>query len=116
MNLKMNDFKTLMANLLRARFAYIYVPTWEEERALDTIRAIAQDEALIKTCRQVFTWSLTDGLTPKEYIGREEIKTPMKALEFIEKYEESALFVLKDFHTYFGTATHAPDAQIVRKL
>ena len=38
-----------LANLLRARFAYIYITTWEEERALATIRHIAQTRELIRT-------------------------------------------------------------------
>ena len=34
----MSDFAVSFANLLRARFPYIYVGTWEEERVLGMIR------------------------------------------------------------------------------
>ena len=32
-----------MANLLRARFPYIYITTWEEERAVDFVKATVSD-------------------------------------------------------------------------
>ena len=38
MHKPMADFPVSFANLLRARFPYIYVGTWEEERVLGLIR------------------------------------------------------------------------------
>jgi hypothetical protein len=58
----MPDFSTTFANLLKARFPYVYVPTWEEERVLGTIREVAGDAARIRTPRRVFTWTATQGL------------------------------------------------------
>lgn len=48
--------------------------------------------------------------------GKEETKAPLKALEFIEKFDEPAVFVLKDFHIYFGGQGRSPDFQVIRKL
>jgi hypothetical protein len=48
-----SDFKVLVSNLLKARFPYLYISTWEEERAVDVIRSVVTDESLIKTTRKV---------------------------------------------------------------
>ncbi|MGK7873446.1 MAG: AAA family ATPase [Xenococcaceae cyanobacterium] len=111
-----DKFKVLLANLFKARFPYLYLPTWEEERVLSLIHSVATDEATIKTPRTVFTWKLTAGMTGEGQTGKEETKAPIKALEFIEKYAEPAIFVLLDFHIYFGNRGRAPDFQVIRKL
>lgn len=95
-------FQVLLGNLFKARFPYLYIPTWEEERVLSIIRSVATDPKLVRTLRTVFTWKLTDGITGEGQAGKEETKAPLKALEFIEKYSEPAIFVLVDFHIYFG--------------
>lgn len=109
-------FQTLFCNLLKARFPYLYIPTWEEERVLSVIRTAAQDMALIKTPRKVFTWSLTNGLDSDGQKGKDETKAALKALEYIEHYAEPAIFVLKDFHIYFGGNNRPPDPQMIRKV
>ena len=49
MHKPMADFPVSFANLLRARFPYIYVGTWEEERVLGLIREVARDAKLVRT-------------------------------------------------------------------
>jgi ATP-dependent 26S proteasome regulatory subunit len=111
-----DEFKVHISDLFKARFPCLYMATWEEERALNVIRSVAEDERLIKTPRKFFTWSLTDGVSGDGFPGKAETKAPLKALEFIEKYEEPALFVLKDFHIYFGGQGRLPDFQVMRKV
>jgi hypothetical protein len=112
-----SGFQRLVSNLLRARFPYIYIPTWEEERALSVIRDITKDEALIKTPRNVFQWKSTTGIIGEGHgANNEETKAPIKALEFIERYDEPAVFVLHDFHIYFGGKGYQVDNQVIRKL
>lgn len=111
-----SDFKIFLSNLLKARFPYLYISTWEEERAVSVIRSVVTNESLIKTTRKVFTWSVTKGLTEDGQKGKEETKTPLKALEFIEKYNEPAIFILKDFHVYFGVNGRQADNQLIRKI
>ena len=103
------------ANLLRARFPFLYFTTWEEDRAKAYITSIAQNETLIKTKRKVFSWTLTEGFSNGELPLR-ETQQPLKALEFIEKFEEPSIFILKDFHIYFGNDGRQPDYTIIRKL
>ena len=111
-----SEFQIHIANLMRARFPFLYIPTWEEERAISVIRSAATNEKVIKTVRRVFTWSITNGLAEEGQKGREETKAPLKALEFIESYEHPAVFVLKDFHIYFGSMHRQPDHQVIRKI
>ncbi|MGX6443804.1 AAA family ATPase [Neobacillus sp. K501] len=111
-----SHFKIYLSNLLKARFPYLYMATWEEERAVSVIRSVVTDESLIKTPRKVFTWSVTTGLSENGQKGKEDSKAPLKALEFIEKYDEPAIFILKDFHVYFGVNGRPGDNQLIRKV
>jgi SpoVK/Ycf46/Vps4 family AAA+-type ATPase len=111
-----SEFQTNIANLMRARFPVLYISTWEEERALSVIRSAATNESIIKTVRKVFTWSITNGMAEEGQKGREETKSPLKALEFIEMYNQPAVFILKDFHIYFGSMHRQPDHQVIRKI
>lgn len=109
--------KKYLANLFKARFPYVYISTWEEERVISVINSVATDESLIKTERVVYTWSQTEGMTTVQHErGKEETKQPLKALEFIEKCEEPAVFILKDFHIFFGVQGKNVDYTLIRKV
>lgn len=109
------DREKLMANLFKARFPFLYIATWEEDRVLSLIESIASNQALIKTERKVITWKITTGIEG-EANGKGDTKSALKALELIENYQEPAIFVLHDFHIYFGDEGRTPDHQIIRKL
>lgn len=111
-----SDFAIRFSNLLKARFPYLYISTWEEERAVGAIQSVAKDAAMIKTPRAVYVWSLTNGMVGDGQAGKDETKAPLKALEIIEKQSDAAVFVLKDFHIYFGGQGRAPDQQVIRKI
>ncbi|MEH7354005.1 AAA family ATPase [Neobacillus drentensis] len=113
---KQTRTRTLLANLLKARFPYLYIQTWEEDRVLSLIRSVAQDTELIKTPREVFTWRLTNGIQDHNRQTVGDCKQPLKALEFIEKHDRPCIVVLQDFHVYFGGQGRHPDFQVIRKL
>jgi SpoVK/Ycf46/Vps4 family AAA+-type ATPase len=110
------EFKRNFANLLRARFPYIYVGTWEEDRVMGMIREVARDTALVRTPRAVFTWSVTDGLVGPGAPPKGDAEAPLDALAVIERYAEPAIFVFKDFHVFFGIDKREQDHTVVRKL
>ncbi|SMG37099.1 AAA family ATPase [Paenibacillus aquistagni] len=110
------EFKRLLSNLMRARFPFLYITTWEETRAISVISDTANDEELIKTVRKVFTWSVTRGLEENGRIISEDSNEALKCLEFIESYEEPAVFILKDFHVFFGSDSRHEDYQVIRKI
>jgi SpoVK/Ycf46/Vps4 family AAA+-type ATPase len=101
---------------MRARFPYLYVATWEEARALQLVTTAAKDVDLIRTERRVLDWSLTRGFYEDGIPVEGDTKQPLKALDFIEKFEDPAVFVLKDFHVVLGAGGRSPDHQVVRRL
>ncbi len=92
---------------LRARFTLIVLATREEERALEAVALLCKS-----TGRPCLAWDAADGFQalvvhPSAIpSGRE----PLIALEQIDKRATDAVFVLKDFHEFWG------DARVKRKL
>lgn len=105
-----------LSDLLRARFAYIYITTWEEERAAETIRYLAHDETLIRTERKVYDWSQCAGFINEDGSAVHGTKKPQDAIRFIRKCEEDAIFILRDFHVYFGVDHRPADFELIRSL
>lgn len=113
------EFQKTISNLLKARFPCLFIPSWEEDRLLTIINNIAKDSNLIKTKRDVFTWKITTGLMNIKYDTIKSLqgtKDPLKALEFIEKYKEPAIFLMFDLHSYFGSGSSSPNFQVIRKI
>ncbi len=106
-----------IANLLRARFPYIYLTTYEEERATSMLRSIVQNEKLVKFPREIYIWTQTNGLindeTEKPVAGT---ANPSKALDFVQKHDKDSIFIFYDLHINFGLKNRAPDYDLVRKL
>lgn len=105
-----------LSNLLRARFPYIYIPTWEEERAVDMIEATVHDESYIRTVRKVYQWSQAGGFRDEEDKRIAGTGTPVQAIDFICRSTENAVFILKDFHVYFGVGHRPADFEVIRRL
>lgn len=108
--------KIYLADLFKARFPYIYIDSWEENRVIENLCQIVDDISLIHTKRQVYVWKMTTGFfeyNASQYV--QDTEQPMSALEFIEKNDESAIFILKDFNIYFGVKGSNIDYSIIRK-
>ncbi len=91
---------------LRARFTLIVFVTSEEERALQAVKSVCE-----RTRRRCLTWDVAEGFQLLTGAGAlPSARDPMAALEQIDKSEDSAVFVLKDFHEIW------PNPQIKRKL
>lgn len=110
------EFQKNLANLLRARFPFLYVSTWEESRVLGLIHSVSKNIELIRTSRKVFEWSLTEGLTENGKSLGEDTKPALKALEYVAQCNEAAIFVFKDFHVCFGCNSRQLDIQVIRKI
>ncbi|MBQ8669324.1 AAA family ATPase [bacterium] len=104
-----------LSKLFRARFPYIYITTWEEERALSLIKKLANSEKLIRVPREVYIWTQTNGflLNGKKVDGT---NSPDKAIDFIRDCNKNAVFVMCDFHVYFGVKGRQVDYNVVRRL
>ncbi|MDR0869523.1 MAG: AAA family ATPase [Planctomycetaceae bacterium] len=109
-------FDTYLANLLRARFAILYVSTWEENRFLEKLRNIVSNPKLINTVRKVYIWSQTDGLVSEEKTFDSKTTDPFDALNAVRKISEPAVVVFKDLHLFLKTTQNPKSYDIVRKL
>lgn len=114
----MSEQKSLikLGGLLKARFPFIYIPTWEEERATQMICEVAHNADIIKTIRKVFTWTQTGGWTDETGAQIKSTADPIAAIQYIQSINDNAVFILKDFHVYFGVKNRSVEYGIVRKL
>lgn len=114
--MKHTKFTQDFANLVNAGFPYIYIPSYEEERVTNTIKDILNDDGLVKSKRKLYIWTQTDGLVCDGNKTR-DTANPMNAISSIAKSNEDAVYLLKDFHIYFGGDRNVrPDYAIIRKL
>lgn len=108
-----------LTNLFKARFSFVYIPTWEEIRIVDLITKIANNTKTIKTIRDVFIWSSTEGLKKNLKEGQEIINNgneAMEALNFIDNYNNPAILILKDIQPLLGANGRNPDYNFIRKI
>jgi len=98
----------------------LYIQTWEEDRILYLIHETVKAPELIKTVRNVFRWRITTGLTDENGKSLTECacpqKTALNALDYIMNYDDAAVFILHDFHVFFGGQGRAADPIVIRKL
>lgn len=115
----MRHIQRHIANLLKARFPFIYLTTWEEQRAALSIHHICKDRELIKTPRHILTWKLTTGMVNEANEVQKQTQDPLQALEFVQNYEEPAVFIFKDFHIFFqeqGRMMSERQYRLIRKI
>ena len=111
----MKQFKKQLTEFIKARFPYVYIETHEEERVTKIIKDIAIDQTCIKIPREVFTWSQATGLKNGDTCIQNS-KNPLQLFEIIKKFDKNAIFILYDFHVYFGTKGRNADHEIIRAL
>jgi len=83
----------------------MYVISTEEGRVETSLRKICQRRE-----RRFISWSCTEGFQGGDGDTFNDIRDPQRAMEHIYRYENNALFVLRDFHPYLA------DPQIARRL
>lgn len=105
-----------LSGLLKARFPFIYIPTWEEDRAVEMIYSVVKDSEIIKTVRNVFIWTQTSGFVDESGAQVKSTSDPIAAINFINSSDKHSVFVLKDFHVYFGVKNRPVEHGVVRKL
>ena len=109
------NYEKSLSDLLRARFPYVYISTYEEARATKYIKDIATNQAKIKFPREVFVWTQSSGLKNGD-TSVANTTSPGKLIEYIEKYNKDAVFILYDFHVFFGNKQRPGEHAIIRAL
>ena len=111
----MEKFKKQLTEFIKARFPYIYIETHEEERVTKTIREIATNVSVMKMPREVFTWSQASGLKKGDSVVPNS-KTPNQLFDIIKKYDKNSVFIIYDFHVFFGCKGRNADNEVIRAL
>jgi SpoVK/Ycf46/Vps4 family AAA+-type ATPase len=103
--------------LIRAKYPILYIVSWEERRIEQNLRDVAADLR-----KKLYGWTLTDGIIPLDVVysgppSDPTTRSPLRALDYIAASQESAIFLLKDFHPFLDDIHPAADQPIiVRRL
>lgn len=100
------SFEAELDVYLRARMTLLVLVTLEEERAQQTIKNVCE-----KLRRRCLAWDAADGFQLLAGQGQPPgARDPLTALEQVDKTEDNAVFILKDFHELWE------NVQLKRKL
>ncbi len=109
------SFSNELAQLLKARNSVLLIESFEEDRVLEAIQAVITDAELLRTPRQLFVYSLTEGL--KKYgETKGQIQKPDVALKAVLGMKEPSIFVFFDLHHYLGSAGRPADPAVIRSI
>ena len=101
----LNKTARTVETLIRARYPLIYIVSFEENRVCNAMKQIATARN-----KQLYQWSVTEGLLLPDGSYLTEFKDPVSALEYILNLDVNGLFILKDYHPYMN------DPVVIRKL
>ncbi len=94
-----------LALLVNSHYPIVYLDTWEEVRAEEILKLVADDLGL-----PLFVWTLTEGLARAGGAPMYNTQQPTQVLSQIVSVHSDGLFLLKDFHKFLN------DDVVVRKL
>ena len=100
-----NNSGIAIETLIRARYPLIYVVSFEENRVESELLRITQNRK-----KQIYKWSITNGLENPDGSFLGEFKDPIKVLEYILHSDINGIFVMKDYHPYLN------EPVVIRKL
>lgn len=112
----MAKFDKELCDLLRARFPYIHISTYEEERLTNELTRIVSTQELIHTIRKVYIWKSSEGFRDQNGLIIEDTFEKMAALNYVKNYEEAAIFIFLDFHVFCEKCNGGVDYNIIRSL
>ena len=112
----MNNFEKETCDLLRGRFPYIHITTYEETRLIKELTRIVSTPDLINSVRKVYVWKSSEGFKDSNGMIQEDTYEKIQALNFVRKCEEDALFIFLDFHVFCKNTSGNFDDTVVRFL
>jgi SpoVK/Ycf46/Vps4 family AAA+-type ATPase len=104
--------------LIRAKYPILYILSSEERRIEELLRQVASLRR-----KKLFGWTVTEGIQdfslPQPTVVDGNAREPLQALDYIADSKESAIFVLKDFHSYIDDSRLPLDGEralIIRRV
>ncbi len=98
--------------LIRAKYPILYIVSWEERRIEQILR-----QAAAQLRKKLYGWTITTGILPlddhEDMVPDPSTCSPLRALDAIAASQESAIFVLKDFHPFLDDRHPLPDQPVV---
>ena len=110
------SFRETVSELLTARHPVLLIESYEEDRVVEEISAVAGDPDLVRTIRKVRVWSATSGLAAPGETGPAGTRGAQAALEEALRTTEPTVFVFKDLHHYLGSDHRPADPDLLRLL
>ena len=107
-----SQFQQEFSEIVRARFPLIYLQTFEEQRAIHLLQDICAGNGHQGLNRPVYLWSQTNGIKNNQ---NQQLRSPHLLFEHIAGLQESAIYVLLDFHSFLD-CNHPPNQDIIRHL
>ena len=93
--------------LVQAQYPLIYLVTFEEERAEQTIALVARHlskEPDVKAPMRLYTWTMTRGMVEfgNQGTGTQNNNTvsPEAAVEWVIRQKDPGIFIFKDLHPF----------------
>ncbi|MFG3697641.1 AAA family ATPase [Micromonospora sp. NPDC047620] len=112
----MVPFRVALSQLLKARFPILYVESFEEQRVVAEVCAVAQDAMAVRTPRAVWTWSQTTGLVQPDGVARKGTTDPEDALDAALRVDHPSVLIFKDLHPAHGGGDQRGGPGVVRRL
>ena len=111
------SFRDTLGLLFKARFPVLYIESFEEVRVAQEVTAVASDTTRVRTRRTVWTWSTTRGLVGNDGRSQPNSTDHIKALDWITRHSEPAVFIFRDLHPQLGDGGNRPaDPAVVRRI
>lgn len=113
-----SHFQERLSLYIKSRFPLIYIVTWEEEGTINALREMVLQTTYFKQKRDVFTWSVTQGLTIQEKVIDSHLIDPIKTLDYILQYVGDGIFILTDFYAELAKLCerHTSNQLLIRKI
>ncbi|MEU4645224.1 AAA family ATPase [Micromonospora sp. NPDC023814] len=109
-------FRVALSQLLKARFPILYVESFEEQRVVAEVCAVAQDARAVRTPRAVWTWSQTTGFVQPDGVARKGTTDPEDALDAALRVDHPSVLIFKDLHPAHGGGDQRGGPGVVRRL
>jgi AAA+ superfamily predicted ATPase len=108
-------FRDALAQLFKARFPILYLESYEEQRVVAEVAAVARDAARVRTPRAVWTWSATEGLAQPDGTVRRGTTDPADALDAALRVDVPSVLIFRDLHPAHG-GERPGSAGVIRRL